>query len=483
MKKNEIWKAATLALIGLLATANPGNAQDKGFSYSARYPDGVGFELDDSGCVSSLGGEQEGITYFPAEMRLLPDEPMTPNQNDPSQGLKVTIADRFSLEYGPNYKILENLDHGDTFVLYRCGLPPPAIDSLPERVRNSNFSFFETPVARFSTGLTIPLEFLSQLSVGDRGSIIDLTYVTNPCYHALEECEILEHVSAYNSSFTERIIVAQSELHIVDYFGTGETGLPIDVPMQISGEAGMLERAEWIKFLAAFFNLEVGAGKIFADIVERYNEAAVKNVEESERPLVAFISFFEGFGDSYPQSWSISSAGYKQDLVDDAGGRSLNFSATGTYFDNPNNLKIALEGVNILVDETYAADPSLYSLATFLSNFNYTAEEINSLPFADDIYRVDKRLNSGKYGAIGIDWFESAIANPDLVLLDFKSAIQPDYSQSENFDSRWLRNVARGDPVVPVTSDECRSEEDSCSFVGEPIPRLYNCFSENCIET
>ena len=44
------------------------------------------------------------------------------------------------------------------------------------------------------------------------------------------------------------------------YFGTGATSSAVDVAFDASADPGMLQRAEWIKYVAAFFNREVRGG-------------------------------------------------------------------------------------------------------------------------------------------------------------------------------------------------------------------------------
>merc|ERR1719498_499788 len=53
-------------------------------------------------------------------------------------------------------------------------------------------------------------------------------------------------------------------------------------------DAGNLHSAEYIKFLAAFFNLEPEAKHHFKKTVERYNSAAQSTTNE---PLVALLEY------------------------------------------------------------------------------------------------------------------------------------------------------------------------------------------------
>lgn len=106
-------------------------------------------------------------------------------------------------------------------------------------------------------------------------------------------------------------------------------------------------------------------------------------------PLVAFVSYFDYAGS---QSLQLSFAPYKEALVSDAGGRTLNFSdvasikgvkpnafsptgildfswgGNGTFAtrkDATAALQKVLQNVDVVVDETYAPDP-MYNMTTFL---------------------------------------------------------------------------------------------------------------------
>lgn len=134
-------------------------------------------------------------------------------------------------------------------------------EEAEQAAADRNATVFDTPSPRWSTGLTIPVSFLDKLGVVDRAVLVDATYMTNACMQlAIEDdsdfCAV-RHLESYDAGFAGLASALGSALHFTDNFGTGATASPIDVSFDASSDPGMLQRAEWIKFVAAFFNREV----------------------------------------------------------------------------------------------------------------------------------------------------------------------------------------------------------------------------------
>lgn len=110
--------------------------------------------------------------------------------------------------------------------------------------------------------------------------------------------------------------------------------------------------------------------------------------------------------------------------------------------------KEAVAGVDVVIDETYFNDVRTSSLSTFFQLFNFSAADVASRrwPFLTNgrIFREDRTINDGTYsmGSTGMDWYESATTQPDVVLQDFVAALFPGAAPQFNA-TRWLRNLAR----------------------------------------
>jgi len=80
-------------------------------------------------------------------------------------------------------------------------------------------------------------------------------------------------------------------------------------------ESTPLGRAEWVKFIAAFFDVETEAERVFNDIERRYLAMAAKTRVIPHWPTVMY-------GSSYQGSWYIAGGkSYFANLVRDAGGQ------------------------------------------------------------------------------------------------------------------------------------------------------------------
>lgn len=114
------------------------------------------------------------------------------------------------------------------------------------------------------------MSFFELLSVTEAIWLIDLTYIANPCAQLMEYCTPGVHDNAKSPNWASS--TGGTQVSFTNTFGTGYGGHPeLDVPFEITRDPGMLNRAEWIKFIAAFFNEEHAAHEIYEKIRQDYN--------------------------------------------------------------------------------------------------------------------------------------------------------------------------------------------------------------------
>ena len=186
----------------------------------------------------------------------------------------------------------------------------------------------------------------------------------------------------------------------------------------------MLNRLEWIKFVAAFFNREAFAEQIYNTISDRYNyfkqQVSALSNDDSDSRSAVFVQYTAPFGEAYPESWRLESAVYLDELLMDAGAKlhpfiieninNDNNSESNYVFDNVQDVQEALLGMDYVFDLTYAYDPLQYTQADFLNKFGFSQDDESSFegyPFLENgnLFRVDKKINSGYYGnQYGFDW-------------------------------------------------------------------------------
>ena len=174
-------------------------------------------------------------------------------------------------------------------------------------------------------------------------------------------------------------------------------------------ESSLLARAEWIKFVAVFFDKEAQADSIFRVVKENYQ--SVKSIAqlESHHPGVMSGSNFRG-------TWYMPGGGsFMAQLFADAGGDYFYVNDT-TKGSLPLNVEAVLK---------------VFSTTDIWLNCNFNS--ITELVKADrkhalfqpvknkKVYNFNKRMLSS--GAN--DFWESAVARPDLLLMDVISILHP----------------------------------------------------------
>ena len=175
-------------------------------------------------------------------------------------------------------------------------------------------------------------------------------------------------------------------------------------------ETSLLARAEWIKFVAAFYDKEKLADSIFQAVDKRYNEIKDKAAAVKTKPTIMAGSNFRG-------TWYMPSGrNYMGKLFADAGAK---------YF--------------------YANDTTAGSLPlnveTVLKNFSETDVWLNcNFKSIDDLLKADQKhayfrpvklkqvynFNKRLLPSTANDFWESAVARPDLLLSDVISILHPE---------------------------------------------------------
>ncbi len=183
-------------------------------------------------------------------------------------------------------------------------------------------------------------------------------------------------------------------------------------------EQSPLAQAEWVKFVAHFFNKQDTAEENFNIVKEEYKKLVDETRETVQRP---FVLTGLPWRDSWfvPGGQSLFSA-----LIKDAGGRYLWETNPGR--DNfPVNMEIVFSeaeradfwintGTAISMDDIKNTDIRLTGLRPFRNN---------------SVYNNNARI--GEAG--GNDFWESGIVNPHLVLRDLINILQPGLLETDQY--------------------------------------------------
>ncbi|KAK1326917.1 hypothetical protein QJS10_CPA01g00196 [Acorus calamus] len=208
-----------------------------------------------------------------------------------------------------------------------------------------------------------------------------------------------------------------------------------------------LQRAEWIKYLGAFANLEVRANAVYDAVKLNYMclSKSVANQTTRFKPVVAWVQYSQG-------TWTFAREAHKLQYVTDAGGENIDgtissdsYSANNT--DDMDNFHAILGTVDVVLDETIASDASGYTLSTFMMNINVDDSSCFAFLSNQSLWRYDKRVGNSS----ALDWSDGAIAQPQLVLADLIEIFFP----TGNYSTVYFRNIAKDEGITAIGAEMC----------------------------
>lgn len=434
-------------------------------------------------------------SLFPENYYLIGD-----NQQNLDDRITITSARGFSVEYFDTYKVVTDSIANLTYVLVQCGAAPPPQDKIP-----AGATVFQIPLTSISATETVPYAYLEVLGLQDRVSSVS-SFVTSSCGQAMVECgKVAPDLYSLDSTNATQMNTAFDE-NAIDA-ALSSYPIPGTATLVFSGasDPGILNRAEWLKFLGLFFNRERAASGTFNTIKAEYDRvkasAAAKTSQEGtlDKPLVAWVQAFSYNPD---ESFILSFAPYKAELTQDAGGRMLDYETIkaipgvtvnsytqddlefkykgeGAGFDSMEEALAALleatKDVDVAIDETYSFTPRDYELKAFLEGYGIDVITEESPKFLQDngknVFRFDGRLSSTD----GMDWYETAVVRADRALKDLVQALGTDDSTGSNESAEeefvWFRNINAAPKVVTAGACSAKTGCDAappaviCPFV------------------
>lgn len=348
------------------------------------------------GCVESY---DPAIDYFP-------------------QKLSVAYASGFDVEYRNNYKIVtvtnpwQGAQESFRYVLLQCGTPAP---------QGVEGAVVEVPVKNIIAMSTTYLPTLEDLGLIDRLIGLDsYMWTTNPAVRTrIESGEIAEigGGAAVNVELTldlDPALVMTYGTGFADY-DTHPVLLEAGIPVALNGdfvEQSPLGRAEWMKFIALFFNREADAAAQFDTVAMEYHAVAELTATLAERPSVLLGSVYNG-------TWYVAGGGsYMARLLADAGAAYL-WSDEGDV----GALPLDFEAVYAVAAEAeFWLNPD--------NSFWFSVENVlDSDPRYGDfvplkrgrMYNNNARVNENGGNA----YYEEGAAHPERVLKDLVKILHP----------------------------------------------------------
>ncbi|MEM7110369.1 MAG: ABC transporter substrate-binding protein, partial [Bacteroidota bacterium] len=188
-----------------------------------------------------------------------------------------------------------------------------------------------------------------------------------------------------------------------------EAGIPISYNVEWM-ESNMLARAEWIKFVGAFFNKDEKADSIFRQVEKEYLTALSITAKIKDRPSIMTGNNFKG-------TWYMpGSDSYLTKLIYDAGG--------DYYYKNEKSTGSLPLSFEVVVDKMIDADYWLGPRAESLKELEMMDERYTLFKAFKDgnVYTFNKRMSESG----GNDYWESGMTRPDLILKDVIKIFHPE---------------------------------------------------------
>ncbi len=328
----------------------------------------------------------------------------------------------YPLQYAEGFSILEYESYWQINVHEAF----PGADTLSYRIaKNNQPQYLPMEADRVICTSTTHLPALAMLNeatslVGFPGT----QYISTTEFQPLIQSEAITDLGQDQQLNVEKI--ASLEPAWVMAFSQGNDGKQLNklrqmgVPVILNGdymEKTVLGRAEWIKFMAVFFNKLELADRLFSQIETTYNQLRAKADKASNRPSVMK-------GLLYGDRWFVpGGANWSATLIEDAGGAYIWSSNTDRGW-----LELSYETV---LD---AAGKSDYWIGVG------SITTMQELKAADARYEQFKPFQTGRVysyaGRIGpgggVDYLENGYARPDIVLKDLVKILHPDLIPDHN---------------------------------------------------
>jgi len=408
-------------------------------------------------CISSQNPLDVNKDYFPANTRVAYDGAI-------AGAAEVTVASDFSVSYHKHFKVVKNLKSSPptVYILRICGSDAPT--KYPDGTAiEAGAKHFSVPVKGVALGWSTPVPFFEQLDLMDKLKLADPQYMHSPCMHdAIKAGTIKSEVGADAFSTaapaqTDVELVLSSSPY-VNWQGLTKRsgGCYCDKDVFFDGPADdtPLGRAEWIKFIATFFNEEDRANLVFSREKTAYDAtkalataaAALHELTKAKKKC-AWVNDYSGYKvdmHPYKNKYCIDAGMEPFSVTPDSGTTSKTYATTA-------ELATALADVDVIIDETYAGDPATTfpDKASVLTNLGITLKE------GAVLLRLDRELydtGSSKNWA----WTEGAVMRPAHVLQGLVHAVWPN-SVKAIPDScvDYFRDMTAGETVKVVDHNHC----------------------------
>jgi len=331
-----------------------------------------------------------------------------------SDTLALKYADGFAVKYFPNYKeviVYSPWVKGTVYARYYL------VKNLKTKTP-ANGTKVKIPLKTMAATSVTHFEFLSLL-----GEINIVTGVCSPniiynkeINRRVGEGKITDLGDAFSMNVEKTFQLNPGAVMMSGYNQNdpcakrvSQAGIPVIFNNEWM-ETSLLARAEWIKFVSAFFNKEKLADSIFSGIDKRYTEIKKKAVGVKIKPTIMEGSNFRG-------TWYMPAGrSFMGRLFADAGA-CYYFSNDTTTGSLPLNVESVLKNF---------AQTDVWLNCSFSSLSELVKADNKHALFRPVVLKQVYNFNKRKLPSGANDFWESAVARPDLLLSDVIAILHPD---------------------------------------------------------
>ena len=356
---------------------------------------------------------------YPLEVPTENDYPVdvTSEVDDQTTHITIDYAKNFKLEYKDGYKLL-------TVLMPWAGATEPVRYALvpkgqPDPTGIEGIMVVHTPIESFVSLSTTYLPYLEQIDALSSLVAVDSSaYIYNPEVKTRLQAGAIAEVGSGAVINVERLVDLGPELIMTSASGFAEydshpqllqAGLKVVINSDYL-EQDPLGRAEWGKFIAAFFDKEAEAARLFDEAVARYEEAKTVASLLATRFSVFTNTAYEG-------TWYMPGGeSYIANLLADAGADYVFKDIEGSGA-QPLDFEVVLERAK---DADYWINVGAITDLSALAAMDARYADFKAFQ-EGKVYTYSKRVSD--LGAV--DYFESGAASPDVILMDLIKAFHP----------------------------------------------------------
>ena len=331
-----------------------------------------------------------------------------------TDSLKLEYAEGFSVLYYPNYKAVtvyspwvKGTKYARYYLVSDMNVKTPT-DGTKVKI----------PLQTLAATSVTHLEFLNMLGELEtlRGVCSPQLIYNQDVQKLYSDKKITDLGDAFNINVEKTLQLKPNAVMMSGYNQNDPYALRVSqagIPVLFNNEwmeTSLLARAEWIKFVAAFYNKEQTADSLFTTIEKRYNDIRDKAKAVTKKPNIMAGSNFRG-------TWYMPAGrSFMGRLFTDAGAQYY-FANDTTSGSLPLNVEMVLKNfsqADVWLNCSFNSIDELLKADSKHGLFNPVKQH--------QVYNFNKRL----LPSTANDFWESAVARPDLLLADVIAILHPE---------------------------------------------------------